>query len=266
MAAPAARLAGDRLGLRYGDRWVVDGLDIAIPAAKFTALVGPNACGKSTVLRALSRVLAPAAGQVTLDGAAMASFGAKELARRVALLPQAAEAPAGITVTDLVGRGRFPHQTFFRQWSDADDAAVARALAAAGVEDLADRQVEELSGGQRQRVWIATVLAQDTSTLLLDEPTTFLDIGHQFEVLELCRELNEEQGTTIVAVLHDLQQAARYADHVVVMHDGAIVAEGPPSAVIDAALVERVFGLPCRVVADPVSNTPLVIPLGRRAR
>ncbi|WP_402463441.1 ABC transporter ATP-binding protein [Isoptericola aurantiacus] len=265
--APAPpRLTGTRLTLRYGDRTVTRDLDVAIPDGKVTAIVGPNACGKSTLLRALSRVLAPTSGVVRLDGTPLGDLGTKEVARRIALLPQGAEAPEGITVADLVGRGRFPHQTFFRPWSDADAAAVRRALDAAGVADLADRQLDELSGGQRQRVWIATVLAQDTPILLLDEPTTFLDIGHQFEVLELCRELNEDHGVTVVAVLHDLQQAARYADHLVVMHDGAVVAEGGPSEVLDAALVERVFGLPCRVVPDPVAGTPMVVALGRRTR
>jgi len=265
-ATTAARLTGADLTLRYGDRTVVADLDVAIPDGRVTAIVGPNACGKSTLLRALSRVLTPTSGVVRLDGTALGDLGTKEVARRIALLPQAPEAPDGITVADLVGRGRFPHQTFFRQWSDDDEAAVQRALAAAGVEDLAERQLDELSGGQRQRVWIATVLAQDTPVLLLDEPTTFLDIGHQFEVLELCRELNEDHGVTVVAVLHDLQQAARYADHLVVMADGEIVAEGPPADVIDAPLVERVFGLPCRVVPDPVAGTPMVVALGRRSR
>ncbi|GAA3668105.1 ABC transporter ATP-binding protein [Microbacterium marinilacus] len=265
-AVAAASLAGSRLDIGYDGHPVVTGLDIRIEPGAFTAIIGPNACGKSTLLRALSRVIAPAAGVVTLDDVPIGELAGKQVARRLALLPQSASAPDGITVTDLVARGRYPHQSFFRQWSPDDERAVHDAMAATGVLELADRVVGELSGGQRQRVWIATVLAQQTPILLLDEPTTFLDIAHQIEVLELCRRLNRERGVTIVAVLHELNHAARYADRLVVMRDGAILAEGPPAAVLTEEGVEAAFGLRCRVVEDPVAGTPLVLPLGSAAR
>ncbi|MGW9112092.1 ABC transporter ATP-binding protein [Microbacterium sp. NPDC055683] len=260
--ADIPRLAGSGLDLGYDGRPVATGLDIDIAPGAFTAIIGPNACGKSTLLRALSRVLAPTAGVVTLDGVPLAEIGARQVARRLALLPQTATAPDGITVSDLVSRGRYPHQSFFRQWSRDDERAVREAMDATGVADLADRHVAELSGGQRQRVWIATVLAQETPLLLLDEPTTYLDIAHQIDVLELCRRLNREHGVTIVAVLHELNHAARYADRLVVMREGAVLAEGAPSEVLTEEGVEEAFGLACRVVPDPVSGTPLVIPLG----
>ncbi|WOF22958.1 ABC transporter ATP-binding protein [Microbacterium betulae] len=260
------RLAGSGLDLGYDGRRVSTGLDIEIVPGAFTAIIGPNACGKSTLLRALSRVLTPSAGVVTLDGVPLDDIPARRVARRLALLPQSATAPDGITVADLVSRGRYPHQSFFRQWSREDERAVRDALRATGVEELADRHVAELSGGQRQRVWIATVLAQETPVLLLDEPTTSLDIAHQIEVLELCRRLNGERGVTIVAVLHELNHAARYADRLVVMRDGAILAEGAPDEVLTEEGVEAAFGLVCRVVPDPVSGAPLVLPLGSLPR
>ncbi|GAA2013193.1 ABC transporter ATP-binding protein [Microbacterium ulmi] len=250
------------LTLGYDGRWVATGLGIRIAPRELTAIVGPNACGKSTLLRALARVLTPESGVVTLDGVPVRELASKQFARQVALLPQTAIAPDGISVADLVARGRYPHQSFFRQWSAGDERAVGAAMAATGVADLASRTVEELSGGQRQRVWIATVLAQETPILLLDEPTTFLDIAHQIEVLELCRALNRDRGVTVVAVLHDLNHAARYADRIVMMREGAIVAEGSPADVLTEERVEHAFGLACRVVEDPVAGTPLVLPLG----
>ncbi|GAA4828315.1 hypothetical protein GCM10023201_14360 [Actinomycetospora corticicola] len=256
-------LSAERLTLRYDDRVVVDGLSVRLPPGRITAIVGPNACGKSTLLRGLGRLIAPAAGRVLLDGTDVRELPARELARRLGLLPQSPVAPEGITVADLVERGRSPHQGWFRGRSAADDAAVARAMTATGVADLAGRPVDELSGGQRQRVWIAMVLAQDTPTLLLDEPTTYLDMAHAVEVLDLLVDRNLGESTTVAVVLHDLDLAARYADHLIAMRDGAVVAEGTPAEVVTEAIVEQVFGIPARVVPDPVSGTPLVVPIGR---
>jgi iron complex transport system ATP-binding protein len=258
------RLRGERLTLAYDDRTVTADLDVTIPDGSFTVVVGPNACGKSTMLRALARMIKPRSGQVVLDGETITALPSKEVARRLGLLPQSSIAPDAITVADLVARGRYPHQGLLRQWSKDDEAAVAAAMAATRVADLADRAVDELSGGQRQRVWLAMALAQDTPLLLLDEPTTFLDITHQIEVLDLCAELHEERGRTLVAVLHDLNHACRYATHLIAMRDGAIVAEGDPRAIVDAALVQAVFGLRCRVIDDPETGTPLVVPAARR--
>jgi len=211
----------------------------------------------------LSRLLKPTTGKVLLDGKAITSYPAKEVARRLGLLPQTSIAPDGIKVADLVARGRYPHQKLIRQWSREDEAAVIKAMEATKVTDLSARPVDELSGGQRQRVWVAMVLAQQTPLVLLDEPTTFLDIAHQIELLELCRDLNENDGHTLVAVLHDLNHACRYGTHIIAMKDGAVVAEGPPAEIITEELVQEVFGMACRIIDDPVSHTPLVIPLGR---
>jgi len=244
----------------YDKKTISAHLDLDVPAGRFTAIIGPNACGKSTLLRALSRLLKPSSGAVLLDGKDIHGRPAKEVARRLGLLPQSSIAPDGITVAELVARGRFPHQKLIKQWSAEDEVAVVAAMAATGVTDLSGELVDELSGGQRQRVWVAMVLAQQTPIMLLDEPTTFLDIAHQIELLELCVRLNREQDTTMVAVLHDLNQAARYADHLVVMKAGAIVAQGDPREVMTAELVEDVFGLGCRIIDDPETHTPLVIP------
>ncbi|MFJ9685192.1 ABC transporter ATP-binding protein [Streptomyces bacillaris] len=264
-AAPAhVRLCAQDITIGYDRRTISEHLSVAIPDGSFTVIVGPNACGKSTLLRGLAKLLRPSTGQVVLDGRAITSYKAKEVARRLGLLPQTSLAPDGITVADLVARGRHPHQKLIKQWSREDEAAVVRALAETGTTELSGRLVDELSGGQRQRVWVAMVLAQETPLLLLDEPTTFLDIAHQIELLELFRRLNRE-GRTLVAVLHDLNQAARYGTHVIAMKDGAVVAEGPPAELITEALVEEVFALPCRVIEDPVAHSPLVIPLGSAA-
>lgn len=254
------RLAARDLRVGYEQRTIISGLDIDIPDDSFTVIIGPNACGKSTLLRSLAHLLTPSRGAVLLDGADIASYRAKEIARRVGLLPQTSIAPDGITVIDLVSRGRYPHQSLLRQWSRADEDAVTAAMAATNTTGLASRGVDELSGGQRQRVWVAMALAQETPLLLLDEPTTYLDIAHQVELLELFTRLNRE-GRTLVAVLHDLNQAARYATHLIAMREGRVIAQGHPSDIVTAELVLEVFGLRCRIIADPESRTPLVIPL-----
>jgi iron complex transport system ATP-binding protein len=258
-----SRLRADTLTLGYGDRPVVTGLSVSVPAGAITVIVGANACGKSTLLRGLARLLAPRGGAVYLDGKDIHALPTKAVAARLGLLPQAPLAPDGIRVADLVGRGRYPHQGWFRRWSAADDEAVARALTATDTLDLASRPVDELSGGQRQRAWIAMALAQETDLLLLDEPTSFLDVSHQVEVLDLLTDLNRRAGTTIVIVLHDLNLACRYADHMIAMKDGAIMAQGSAADVVTEHLVSTVFGMPCRVVPDPVSNAPMVVPIGR---
>ena len=258
-------LAAHGLRLAYQGRVVVDDLDVVLPGRAVTAIVGPNACGKSTLLRGLRRLLAPAAGTVTLDGERIHRLPARELARRMGLLPQNPVTPEAVTVEALVRLGRYPHLRPLRGWSAADREAVESALARTGTAELRDRPVDELSGGQRQRVWIALALAQDTPLLLLDEPTTFLDLRHQIEVLDLIADLHESAGRTVVMVLHDLAQAARYAGHLVVLDAGRVAAAGPPAEVLDAALVEKVFGVACRVIPDPEAGSPLVIPLARRA-
>ncbi len=259
------RLSGSAMTLAYDRRVVAADLDVRIPDGSFTVIVGPNACGKSTLLRALSGLLTPRAGAVVLDGQAISSYRSKEVARRLGLLPQSAVAPEGISVADLVARGRYPHQKLLRQWTPEDEEQVARAMEATGVADLADRAVDELSGGQRQRVWMAMALAQQTGILLLDEPTTYLDIAHQIDLLDLCADLND-QGRTLVAVLHDLNHATRYATHLIAMKDGAVVAEGDPAEIITAALVESVYGMKCEVITDPQTGTPLVVPAARAVR
>ncbi|EGT5681451.1 iron-enterobactin ABC transporter ATP-binding protein [Cronobacter turicensis] len=259
-----SRLTGEALTLGYGDFRVADGLNVAIPDGKFTAIIGPNGCGKSTLLRTLSRLMKPLGGQVRLDGEAIQRFATKEVARRIGLLAQNASAPGDITVQELVARGRYPHQPLFTRWRDEDERAVQKAMDATGVTALADQSVDTLSGGQRQRAWIAMVLAQETSILLLDEPTTWLDISHQIDLLELLSALNREQGYTLAAVLHDLNQACRYANHLIALRDGKIIAEGAPSEIVDAALIEAIYGLRCMIIEDPVAGTPLVVPLGRR--
>ncbi|MFE4770752.1 ABC transporter ATP-binding protein [Streptomyces sp. NPDC056713] len=254
------RLSTSALTLAYEDRTVVHDLDLAVPDGRVTVIVGPNACGKSTTLRALGRLLKPRSGAVLLDGEALTRLPTKKIAQQIGLLPQTPVAPEAITVADLVARGRQPHQHWWQQWSDADERAVTEAMERTDVAALVDRSVDELSGGQRQRVWIAMALAQETELLLLDEPTTYLDIAHQVEVLDLVRQLNHDKDRTVVLVLHDLNQAARYADHLVAMKSGRIVAEGPPTEVVTADLVREVFGLDCVVVPDPVTGSPLIVP------
>ncbi|MEU9449124.1 ABC transporter ATP-binding protein [Streptomyces sp. NPDC048277] len=260
------RLSAENVTLAYDQRVIAEQLSVEIPDNSFTVIVGPNACGKSTLLRALSRMLRPSQGRVLLDGQVIQSMPAKKVARVLGLLPQSSIAPDGITVGDLVGRGRYPHQGILRQWSAEDERVVQESMARTGVAELAERYVDELSGGQRQRVWIAMALAQQTPLLLLDEPTTYLDIQHQIDVLDLCAELHEEQGRTLVAVLHDLNHAARYATHLIALKGGRVIAEGAPNDIVTAELVEEVFGLRCQVIDDPETGTPLVVPAARKAR
>ncbi|MEU7804927.1 MULTISPECIES: ABC transporter ATP-binding protein [unclassified Micromonospora] len=254
-----SRLIAEDVTLGYGERVVSTRVSLAVPDGRFTAIVGPNACGKSTLLKAFVRLLTPASGAVRLDGRGVAEHRPKPFARQVGFLPQGLVAPENITVRRLVSRGRYPHQSLLGAGTAADEEAVRSAMAVAGVTDLAERPVEELSGGQRQRVWIAMVLAQQTPYLLLDEPTTFLDITHQYELLALFAKLRDE-GRTVVAVLHDINQACRFADHIVAMKAGRIVAQGPPAEVVDAGLMREVFGLPSMVMPNPVTGTPMVVP------
>ncbi|MFC4120557.1 ABC transporter ATP-binding protein [Nonomuraea zeae] len=252
------------LTVSYGGAPVVREVSLDLPVGGLTVVIGPNGCGKSTLIKALARVLKPDSGRVLLHGRDIWSYRGRQAARHVALLPQNPIAPDGITVHGLVRRGRYPHHTLLRQWSPEDDDAINAALERTGLAELAHAQAGELSGGQRQRAWIAMVLAQQTGLLLLDEPTTFLDIAHQYDLLELCKELHHE-GRTIVAVLHDLNQAARFASHLVVMDQGRVVKEGAPSEVLTAELVHDVFGLPCDIVPDPRTATPMVVPHARTA-
>jgi len=257
------RLQGDALTLGYDKKIVAENLTVAIPDGELTVIIGPNACGKSTLLRTLSRLVSPLKGQVLLDGNAIAHYATKEVARRLGLLPQSSNAPAGISVSELVARGRYPHQSLFGRWQQDDETAVQQAMQATGVADLAQQQVDTLSGGQRQRVWIAMVLAQQTPLLLLDEPTTWLDIAHQIELLELMQDLNQQHGRTLVVVLHDLNQACRYASHLIAMRDGKIIAEGKPAEIVTPELIEAIYGLRCIIINDPVAGTPMIVPLGR---
>nr|WP_157874228.1 ABC transporter ATP-binding protein [Psychromicrobium lacuslunae] len=264
MSAGSASLKAQGISLGYAERLIVEELSVELPAGQITMIVGANACGKSTLLRGLARLLKPSAGSVLLDGADIHQQAAKQVAQRLGLLPQAPSAPEGITVSELVGRGRYPHQGWFRKWSREDDEAVADALEATSTLQLADREVDELSGGQRQRVWIAMALAQQTPLLLLDEPTTYLDMAHQVEVLDLITELNRSRGTTVAIVLHELNLAARYGDHLIAIKEGKIAAQGTPAEVLDAELVREVFGLESMVLPDPITGAPMVIPQGRQ--
>ncbi|GAA4522195.1 SIP domain-containing protein [Brachybacterium paraconglomeratum] len=258
-----ALIEAQHLHLAYDRREVVRDLTLSLPEGRITIIVGANGSGKSTLLRGMSRLLTPSSGQVLLDGRDLHSLRGKELARRLGLLPQTPIAPDGVTVRELVTRGRFPHQGLFPQWTEADERAVAEALAATRTDELQERLLEELSGGQRQRVWIAMALAQQTEVLLLDEPTTYLDVTHQLEVLDVVRDLNRERGTTVGIVLHDLNLAARYADHLVAVRDGEIHSQGSPAAVITERMAHEVFALDAHIAPDPVTGTPMVLPLGR---
>jgi len=262
--AVATRLSAEGVTLAYGRGVsVVDDLSVHIPDGQITSIIGPNGCGKSTLLRALVRLMRPRGGAVYLDGQSIHRLRTKDVARQLGLLSQQSSAPDAVTVEDLVRRGRYPHQSFFQPPSSRDQEVVEQALDLAGVTELRNRPVDELSGGQRQRAWIAMVLAQETPVLLLDEPTTYLDIAHQQEVFALVRRLNQQEGRTVVMVLHDVNDAARVSDHIVAMRDGAIVAEGPPSTVIEPERLEAIFGVACDVVTDPERGTPVCVPRGR---
>lgn len=260
-----SELEAKSLTLGYGGAPIIDLLDLQIPQRRITVLIGKNGCGKSTLLRSLARLLKPVGGSVLLDGKDIYSQPTKDVAKRLSILPQGPVAPEGLTVQQLVKQGRYPHQTWLKQWSREDEEAVGRALEATGMTALADRPVDALSGGQRQRAWIAMTLAQETGVILLDEPTTYLDMTHQIEVLELLEELNERQGRTIVMVLHDINLACRYAHHIVAVSSGEVYAEGAPSDIMSEALIRDVFAMDCRLMTDPIYGTPMCIPIGVRA-
>lgn len=250
------------LGLSYGGDYIFEGLDIEIPQGKVTVFIGSNGCGKSTLLRSMARLLKPQQGSVILDGEDLSRLSSKQVAHKLAILPQGPTAPEGLTVLQLVKQGRYPYQTWLKQWSAQDEAAVNAALTSTGMKELSERTVDSLSGGQRQRAWIAMTLAQETPVILLDEPTTYLDLTHQIEVLDLLNELNVRENRTIVMVLHDINLACRYADHIVAIKDGAIQAQGSPAEVVNSALMEKVFSLKCQIIPDPIYGTPLCIPCG----
>jgi iron complex transport system ATP-binding protein len=264
LSSMTPRLQAKNLTLAYDRNPIIQGLNLQIPSGQISVLVGPNGCGKSTILKGLARILKPKHGSVILDGQAIHSLSTRQLARQMGILPQAPVAPEGLTVKDLVAQGRYPHQSWWQQWSLLDEKMTHQALVITHLLDLADRPLEQLSGGQRQRAWIAMALAQDTPILLLDEPTTFLDLVHQMEVLELLWELNQEQQRTVVMVLHDLNQACRFAHHLVAILEGEVVAQGPPQHVISPEVVKKVFGLKCHIMTDPVTGSPLCIPLSHR--
>lgn len=258
------QLSTKKLTLAYDGVAIVHSLDLAIPVGQITTLVGPNGCGKSTLLKGLARLLKPRTGAVYLDGQSILKLSTKTVAKQLGILPQGPTAPEGLTVRDLVAQGRFPYQNWLQQWSKEDEQLVESALKLTAMTQLADRPLDSLSGGQRQRAWIAMALAQDTEILLLDEPTTFLDLAHQIDVLDLLYELNKTQGRTIVMVLHDLNQACRYADYLVAVQEGRVFAQGEPRQIMTEEMVQEVFGLECRVVPDPVAGTPMCVPMGRR--
>jgi len=263
---PEDVLVGQGLHLRYESVVVAEELDVEIPRGSLTMIIGPNGCGKSTLLKALARMLKPERGTVLLDGADIHREPTKALARRLGLLPQSPLAPEGITVADLVSRGRYPYQQLLRQWSRDDELIVNDAMAATGVSEFAQRGVDELSGGERQRVWLAMVLAQQTQTLLLDEPTTYLDLAHQIDVLELCETVRTERDMTVVVVMHELNLAVRYADHLIVMCDGEVRAVGRPGEIVTEELIEETFGLPCRIIDCPETGKPMIVPRVRSAQ
>ncbi|MGG4489357.1 ABC transporter ATP-binding protein [Metabacillus idriensis] len=260
---PALTFQSERITAGYENNLILHDVSLSIPSNKISIMIGANGCGKSTLLKTMARLIKPASGQVTLNGKPISKIPPKQLARVLGLLPQSPIVPEGITVADLVGRGRYPHQTFLKGWTKKDYEAVAEAMEIMNITEFADRSIDELSGGQRQRVWIAMALAQQTDILFLDEPTTYLDITYQIEILDLLTDLNRKHGTTIVMVLHDINLSARYADHIFALQQGRLVAEGTPSEVITSTLIKDIFGLNCTVIPDPVSGSPSVVPIGR---
>ena len=259
----AQAIAAEKLTLSYGDTIIIKELDIEIPKGEVTVFIGGNGCGKSTLLRSIARLLKPQTGSILLEGEAISKLSTKEIARKMAILPQSPAAPEGLTVLQLVKQGRYPYQSWLKQWSEEDEEKVTSALMATGIGHLKDRTVDSLSGGQRQRAWIAMTLAQDTDIILLDEPTTYLDMTHQIEILDLLYELNEKEGRTILMVLHDLNLACRYAHNIVAIKDQKIFAQGKPEIVVNCGLVKNVFGMDCEVTIDPLFGTPLCIPYGK---
>ena len=247
----------------YDNKTILHDISVTIPSNQISIIIGANGCGKSTLLKTMARLIKPTSGQVTLDGKSIHKIQPKQLAKVLGLLPQSPIVPEGITVADLVGRGRFPHHTFLKGWTKKDYEAVAEAMEIMNITEFADCHIDELSGGQRQRVWIAMALAQQTDILFLDEPTTYLDITYQIEILDMLTDLNKKYGTTIVMVLHDINLSARYADHVFALHKGKLVADGKPEEVITSSLIKEIFGLNCMVIQDPISDSPSVIPIGR---
>lgn len=254
------------LSLTYGNGTIIEELDLAIPEGKVTVFIGSNGCGKSTLLRSMARLLKPKVGEIILNGKQIAELSTKEVAKRLSILPQGPVAPEGLTVFQLVKQGRYPYQSWLRQWSDEDEQAVMHALKATQTLELAELPVDSLSGGQRQRAWMAMTLAQGTRTALLDEPTTYLDMAHQIDILDLLFELNEREKTTIVMVLHDLNLACRYAHHIVAIKDKTVYAQGKPGDIINRELIRAVFDMDCEVLPDPLYGTPLCIPIGKRRR
>lgn len=260
------RLETQQLTLAYEKTTIILDLNLSIPPGQITVLVGSNGCGKSTLLRGLARLLKPRAGMVYLDGKAISKLSTKTVAQQMGMLPQSPTAPEGLTVRDLVAQGRYPYQNWLQQWTKDDERIVEQALKITAMLELANRPLDTLSGGQRQRAWIAMALAQDTEILLLDEPTTFLDLAHQIEVLDLLYELNRSRNRTIVIVLHELNLACRYADYLVAMRQGQIYAQGTPEQVMTESVVREVFNLDCRIVSDPVAGTPMCVPMGRKIK
>lgn len=260
---PTHIFEAEQLVAGYENKTVIHGVDLVIPSNKISVIIGSNGCGKSTLLKTLARLIKPTSGKITLDGKPIGKIPSKQLARVVGMLPQSPIVPEGISVTDLVGRGRFPHQSLLSGWSKKDYKAVSEAMTTMDIIEFANHNIDELSGGQRQRVWIAMALAQQTDILFLDEPTTFLDITYQIEILDLLTDLNRKYGTTIVMVLHDINLSARYADHIFALNKGKIVSEGEPAEVITTTMVKDIFGLDCTVIEDPISGSPLVVPKGR---
>jgi len=260
---PTHTLQAEHITSGYEQKTILEDVSIAIPSNKISIIIGANGCGKSTLLKTMARLIKPTGGHVMLDGKSIHQMPPKQLARVLGLLPQSPIVPEGITVADLVGRGRFPHQTLFKGWSKQDYEAVAEALEMMNITEFADRNIDELSGGQRQRVWIAMALAQQTDMLFLDEPTTFLDITYQVEILDLLTDLNKKYGTTIVMVLHDINLSARYADYLFALKNGRLLAEGSPKTIVTSELIKETFDLDSMVIEDPVSKTPLIVPVGR---